>query len=81
VAGERYAYTWDAAAGRNQLARLGSDLLVGLNLTYANKGFTASLGLQDASDRRVPFVQPYDGGHSPLPGPGREITAKLRYGF
>ena len=79
--GERYAYAWDAAAGANQLAKLDSDLLLGLNLAFYRNGFTAALGVQDASDRRVPYIQPYDGGHSPLPGPGREIVAKLRYGF
>ncbi|MBI3131898.1 MAG: TonB-dependent receptor [Acidobacteria bacterium] len=79
--GDRYAYAWDAGAGANRLTRLSPDLLVGLNLAFTARGFTASLGLQDALDRRVPFVQPYDGGHGPLPGTGREFLAKLRYGF
>ncbi|HJW32205.1 MAG TPA: TonB-dependent receptor [Holophagaceae bacterium] len=79
--GSRYAYDWDAAAGANRLARRAPDLLVGLNLAFTARGFTASLGLQDALDRQVPYIQPYNGGHSPLPGPGREGVIKLRYGF
>ncbi|HJV90412.1 MAG TPA: TonB-dependent receptor [Holophagaceae bacterium] len=79
--GDRYVHAWDAGAGANRLTRLGPDLLVGLNLTYTGRGFTAALGLQDALDRRVPFPQPYDGGHGPLPGTGREVVVKLRTGF
>ena len=41
----------------------------------------ASLGLFDGGDKRIPFFQPYNGGHGPLPGPGRELVLKLRYGF
>ncbi len=82
---ERYAYQYDAGSGGFILGKLGSDLLVGLNLTYAAGGFTASLGVQDTTDRKVPFVQPYftdpATAHGSLPGPGREILAKLRYGF
>ena len=79
--GERYAYAWDPSAGSIQLTQAPADLLMGVNLSFTAQGFTAALGLQDALDRRSPYHQPYDGGHGPLPGPGREITAKLRYGF
>jgi hypothetical protein len=50
-------------------------------LTWTWQAFTASLGVFDGSDRQVPFFQPYNGGHGPLPGQGRETVLKVRYGF
>ena len=77
----RAAYAWDPAAGANRLRTFGPDLVLGLNLTYAHRAFTTSLGVQDLTDRAVPFPQPYDGGHGPLPGLGREWVLKVRHGF
>ncbi len=82
---ERYAYQYDPGSASFVLGKLGSDLLVGLNLSFTREAFTASLGVQDTTDRKVPFVQPYftdpAAAHGSLPGPGREVVAKLRYGF
>lgn len=78
--GERYAYVIDAA-GNGGLQKLPSDVVGSLNLSWTQGPLRADLGLFDAGDRRRPFAQPYDGGHGPLPGTGREIVLKLRYGF
>jgi outer membrane cobalamin receptor len=79
--GERYAYVYDAGAGGVTLQKLSADMLTNLNVSWTLDAFRADLGLFDAGDRRRVFVQPYDGGHGPLPGTGREIVLKLRYGF
>jgi hypothetical protein len=79
--GERYGYAYDPAAGGVTLQKLSSDFLANVSVAWAKDGFRADLGLFDAGDRRRPFVQPYDGGHGPLPGTGREVVLKLRYGF
>ena len=77
----RAAYAWEPAAGTNRIRTFGPDLVLGLNLTYTRQALTASLGVQDLTNRAVPFPQPYDGGHGPLPGLGREWVLKLRHGF
>jgi len=79
--GERYAYVAQAGTGALTLEKLSSDFLANLNLGWTSGPFRADLALFDAGDRRRPFVQPYSGGHGPLPGTGREITLKVRYGF
>jgi outer membrane cobalamin receptor len=79
--GERYAYAYDPAIGGITLQKLPADFLANVNVSWTKGLLRADLGLFDAGDRRRPFVQPYNGGHGPLPGTGREIAAKLRYGF
>jgi hypothetical protein len=78
---DRYGYVTTPGVAGLALEQLPSDLLVNVNLGWTRGALRADLGLFDAGDRRRPFVQAYDGGHGPLPGPGREITFKLRYGF
>lgn len=78
---ERWARAWDPAAGSLRLQRLPADLLLGATLTWAARGLTVALSLQDALDRQRAYAQPYDGGHGPLPGLGREWVLKLRHGF
>jgi outer membrane cobalamin receptor len=78
---ERYGYVAQPGVGGLTLEKLPADFLVNLNLAWVQGAFRADLGVFDGGDRRRPFVQAYDGGHGPLPGTGREIQAKLRYGF
>ncbi|HJV90413.1 MAG TPA: TonB-dependent receptor plug domain-containing protein [Holophagaceae bacterium] len=78
---ERYGYVATPGVPGLTLEKLPSDFLVNLNLSWTRAGLRADLGLFDAGDRRRPFVQAYDGGFGPLPGTGRELTLKLRYGF
>ena len=37
-----------------------------------------SLGLYNAFDADVPFIQPYDSGHAPLPSLSREVVLRAR---
>ncbi len=43
------------------------------------KGLDLGAGVYDLLDQRYAYLQPYQSGHAPLPGPGREILAKLAY--
>lgn len=45
------------------------------------KGLSASLGVYNLFGTDYRFVQPYTGGHAPLPGLGREVMLKLTYLF
>ncbi|HBE88269.1 MAG TPA: hypothetical protein DDW67_03920 [Elusimicrobia bacterium] len=41
----------------------------------------AGLGVYDIFASGYSYLQPYDGGHAPLPGPSREIRTRLSYRF
>jgi outer membrane receptor for ferrienterochelin and colicin len=38
-----------------------------------------SIGMNDILDQRYKFIQAYRSGSGPLPGPGRELTVRLRW--
>ena len=78
---ERYGMAVEPGTGAYSLQKLSADTLVNVNLAWTKGALRADLGIFDLGDRRRPFVQPYTGGHGPLPGTGREISFKLRYGF
>ena len=46
---------------------------------FGVKGLTIGIGCYDLLDEKYSFVQPYNGGHAPLPGPSREFVIKLTY--
>ena len=79
--GQRYGYVFSQAAGDPALQRFGPDTLINLNLTGHFGPFNASLGVFDLLNQNPPFLQPYAAGHAPLPGPSRELVAKLGYSF
>lgn len=78
---ERFGWIYDPGAGGLALRRLPDRLLVGAQVAFRRGALSASLAVQNALDQAPPFVQAYDGGHAPLPGPGREWVVKLRHGF
>ena len=43
------------------------------------KGLSAGVGVYDLLDVRYSFIQPYNGGSAPLPGPSREVLLKFSY--
>jgi len=42
---------------------------------------TLGIGVYDVFDENPPFLQPYYGGHPPLPSAGREIGLQVEYRF
>ena len=79
--GPRWAYSYQASAGELALTHMRSDLLLQVNVAWDRDPWHVSLGVHDLLDRAPAFIQPYNGGHPPLPGPGREVVLKARYGF
>lgn len=79
--GPRWGYAYQASAGGLALIHMPSDLLLQVNLAWDKDAWHYSLGVHDLLDRAPAFLQPYNGGHPPLPGPGREVVFKARYGF
>ncbi len=45
------------------------------------KGLEGSLTLHNIGDARNPLIQPYDGGHPPYIGAGREVVLRVAYAF
>ncbi|MDT8287008.1 MAG: TonB-dependent receptor plug domain-containing protein [Elusimicrobiales bacterium] len=64
--------------------RYGDKLLANLWLSRAGMlggRLDAGLGVHDIFASGYDYLQPYDGGHAPLPGPSREIRTRLSYKF
>lgn len=74
--GERYGYD-----SRDEEFSLGETYLlsayVGTKALWNVLDF--SIGVNDILDQKYKFIQAYRSGSNPLPGPGREITLKLRW--
>jgi outer membrane cobalamin receptor len=79
--GDRWGYDYNATAAGLALKKFDAALLINLQLVWNQGPWTASLGGFDLGDKRPGFIQAYNGGSVPLPDSGREIVAKLRYGF
>lgn len=50
-----------------------------LQFKSEKKGLNIGVGVFDLLNEKFAFIQPYDGGHAPLPGPSREIVVRIQY--
>jgi outer membrane receptor for ferrienterochelin and colicin len=78
---KRWACTGVDTLGNTIQEQLDPTILVNLFIKYNTpvKGLSISAGVYDALNHNINFIQPYDGGHPPLPGPTREIIFRLQY--
>lgn len=77
VLGPRYGYT-----ATDSVERMPAKALVNVYASYRDlfvPGLEVGAGAYDLADQHVDYVQPYNGGHAPLPGPGREFVARIAY--
>lgn len=77
VLGPRYAIT---GRGRDRFERLPTAALLDLVASVYDDertGLTLTASVHDLLNAAPPFVQPYDGGHPPLPSGGRELLVQL----
>lgn len=82
IYGPRYGYTAADADGNPTLGRLAPTALVNLHLRHRDllvPGLELGAGVYDVANQRFQYLQPYGGGHPPLPGPGREVVIRLAY--
>ena len=76
----RRALTGVDAAGEPVQQVLNPKFLFNFFIRYTGvKNLSVGLGVYDALNSKFEFVQPYNGGHPPLPGPAREIIFRLQY--
>ncbi|OGR70433.1 MAG: hypothetical protein A2089_00220 [Elusimicrobia bacterium GWD2_63_28] len=76
---QRYGYGGDGA-----LKIFGERTTANLNLQLKDRPLerlTLNLGVRDIFNSNYSYLQPYDGGHAPLPAPSRELFLKAAYEF
>ena len=79
---ERWGYVSGDDMGNPVLGKLPASLLVNTYLLYRDlgwKGFDVGVGGFNVLGQSVPYLQPYNGGHAPLPGSSREIIGRVTY--
>jgi outer membrane receptor protein involved in Fe transport len=79
---ERAAYGGAEAPGEPAAGRVGARTYLDLYAAWRDlgtRGLELGVGIRDALDEGAVYVQPYPGGHAPLPGSGREVWLRLRY--
>ncbi|MCC7303391.1 MAG: TonB-dependent receptor [Bacteroidia bacterium] len=76
--GQRYGYTEVDSLGESVLSVFDPSLNIHLNLRYRiGDGIFVSAGCYDLLNSGMLFIQPYNGYHAPLPGPGREFIFRF----
>lgn len=73
-------YAWSGTG----MKTYGELVLADLNFRLKGRPFsrlTLDLGVKDLFNSRYSYLQPYDGGHAPLPAPSREFFLKAAYDF
>lgn len=81
--GKRYGYAPDDNGG-SYLKTFSPVLLANLFVNCTNcivPGLKLGAGCYNILDEDGSFIQPYNGGHSPLPGLSREFVVRISYSF
>ena len=79
---ERAAFDGTEAPGDPAAGRIGQKTYLDLFASWQDlgaRGLEVGLGVRDLLDQGTVYVQPYPGGHAPLPGNGREVWLRVRY--
>jgi outer membrane receptor protein involved in Fe transport len=79
---ERWGYVRGDEMGNAVLGTVPAALLVNAYLLYRDaglKGLDVGVGAFNVLGQHVPYLQPYNGGHAPLPGSSREILGRVTY--
>ena len=82
IYGERYGYLTGDADGQPVLGRAPATALVNLYLRYHDAllpGLDVGAGVFDVADQHPAYLQPYNGGHAPMPSSGRELVVRVAY--
>lgn len=82
--GDRYGYAWDSDTAAVQLQDFDTEVVGNLNFRFTRlglKGLSLNAGVRNLFDNNLEFIQPYDGGHAPLPSQRRAYYALLEYAF
>lgn len=79
---ERFGVVSRDPQGRAVARRFAPSLHANLFVSYHDlglKGLEIGFGVFNLTNAPTWFIQPYDGGHPPLPGPSREFLGRVSY--
>lgn len=85
--GPRWGYVTpvvDPITFEGALKHFSATPLVNVVLCWQNagvRGFDLNLGLYNALNKEVDFIQPFNAGHAPLPDMSREVVLQAQYKF
>ncbi|MEN9847441.1 MAG: hypothetical protein RL368_181 [Pseudomonadota bacterium] len=82
--GSRYAYTQATDSGQYLLKHYKPTLLANLFLRqqdFLTKHLDVGIGVYNLLNKDFEFIQPYNGGHAPLPDKSREFVVNFNYKF
>jgi len=82
--GSRYAYTQTSESGQSVLKRYSPTLLANVFLRqqdFLTKNLDVGIGVYNLLNKDFEFIQPYNGGHAPLPDKSREFILNFSYKF
>ena len=80
---ERYGYDGDGAGG-TALKQFGQTVLANIYFLFENiygKNLDVGIGFYDIFKSNYAYIQPYNGGHPPLPAYSSEAAVKLSYKY
>ncbi|MCW3077201.1 MAG: TonB-dependent receptor [Bacteroidetes bacterium] len=78
--GPRWAITSLDTIGNSVQELLKPTFLLNFFVRYMPvNGLSIGAGIYDVLNQKFSFIQPYDGGHPPLPGTSREFVFRLQY--
>jgi outer membrane cobalamin receptor len=78
---KRHAVNGINENGELETGTIGSEFITNLFFRFKTGDLDLGAGLYNLTDCDQVFVQPYGGGHLPLPGLGREFALSLQYTF
>jgi len=82
--GSRYGYNQISDSGQLVLAKYKPTLLANLFLRqqdFLTKNLDVGIGVYNLLNKDFEFIQPYNGGHAPLPDKSREFILNFSYKF
>jgi outer membrane cobalamin receptor len=79
--GTRYGYASSDSLYNPILQKFDPKTLINIFIRYKTpvKGLVFGIGVYDLLNQKFVFIQPYNGGHAPLPAPSREFIFRLSY--
>lgn len=79
--GTRYGYATVDTLYNPVLKKFDPTTLINVFIRYKTpvKGLVFGIGVYDLLNQKFQFIQPYNGGHAPLPAPSREYVFRISY--
>lgn len=82
--GRRYGFAFDPSLGGASVQPFEEEALFNVNVRVRDilaDGVEVDLGVRNISDEDFDYIQPYDGGHAPLPSQSRSYDIRVSYRF